>query len=597
MFAEAFLSIRERVFAPADRRPAWEWGADKVRLKGSPYGDRFKPHETPWLKKPLEDLSDIRIREQVVRACAQGGKSISMQVGCAYVLDRHPDPTMYVVQTIDAAKQMAEQRLMPILKSVLSLLAQMPPEKERKKLEIIFASAVLMIGAANESFLRGHSIRWLFGDECSDWEPGKMEQARARCTRFWNRHIFFGSTPKRAGDDFSEAYKAGNQEEYHLAAPCCSSPVYVRTSNFEKLFAWREDEETRPAGEWDFSKVAETVEFVCPHCNARTRQTEGTRDAIYRRMISGALYIVQNPKAPFWLRSYAFNWFCLPPSLMTWADVVIRWLKAQVEAAKGNFAPLKELVNLVFGEDFDERRFVSVAAIHFADYTPDPDKAWDKEKHRFLTVDCQKDLAEFWAIVRAWAADGSSRLLAFEKMRTEAEIESLRVKWKVKPNHTGIDASYETYKVYEMCVRNGWVAMKGDEKLDYLHPGPNGTRIRRPFSPLSTGDPRTGKTYAGRVRCPVVYWSNPSIKDLTNNLRVGKGAEWQVPDLGKEILWGEKDAKTVVYAEGLDSEKKLWVQDKYGNFSQQWTRIRPNHPWDCENMQTTYAYMARCFGG
>lgn len=594
-FREALLSILQRIFAPEDRSRPWEWAARVVRLKGSPLGDRFLIEETPWLKEPLECLDDITLLEIVMMCCAQGGKSITMQVGCAWALDRQPDPTMYVVQTDKAAKQMAQQRLIPILESVPGLADAMPEGKERHKrklLEILFPNAVLMIGAANESFLRAHSIRWLFGDECSDWEPGKMEQARARLRRFWNRKAFFGSTPKDVGEDFSAAYLEGTQKQYHLAAPCCAAPVYVTTSNFEKLFTWKEDEDTRPGGTWDYRKVEETVEFICPHCGARHRQTEANQDAMYRQMIAGARYIAQNPQAPKYAASFAFNWFCLPPSLLKWSDLVVKWLKAKVEESKGNFAPLKELVNLFFAEPFDIRKFVSVQMPNFSDYTPDPDKAWEKEKHRFLTVDCQKDLAEFWAIVRAWAADGSSRLLAFEKLRTEAEIEQLREKWKVRPALTALDASYETYKVYEMCVRNGWTAFKGDDKIDYTHEG----KIKRPYSPVSFGDPRTGKTYAGRARCRVFYWSNPSIKDLTANLKLGKGAEWLVPDLGSEILWGEREPKKIVYAEGVDSERKIFGTDKYGNFTAHWTRIRRNHPWDCECMQTLFAYMAKCFG-
>lgn len=591
-FREALIEILQRAFAPEDKSKPWEWGARTVRIAGSPLGNRFLIEETPWLKLPLECLDDITLLEIVMMCCAQGGKSVSAHVGCAWALDRHPDPTMFVLQNEKAAKQIAKQKLLPTLESVPSLAAAMPSDRsKRTQLEIHFPNAVLMIGPANESFLRSHSIRWLFGDECSDWAPGKMEQARARLRRFWNRKAFFVSTPLGLKDDFSLAYKDGTQERYHLAAPCCAGLVYATSENFEQLWQWKETEETRPGGEWHYPAVEQTVEFVCPHCQARTRQTPETQDAIYRKMIAGARYVAANPKAPSHLRSFAFNWTVLAPGLLKWSDLVTKWLKAKEAESRGNLAPFKELVNLFFAEPFDETRFVSVQMPNFVDYKPDG--AWEKEKYRFLTVDCQKDLAEFWLIVRAWAADGSSRLLAFEKVRTEAEIEQVRERWKVQKHHTGIDASYETYKVYDMCVRNGWTALKGDEKIDYTHEG----KIKRPYSPIVYGDPRTGKSYAGRTRCPVFYWSNPSIKDLLWALKSGKGSEWLVPDLGTDVIWGEKETKKLVYAEGVDSERKLYQVDKHGNFAPHWTRIRRNHPWDCECMQVVFASMARCFGG
>jgi hypothetical protein len=592
-FRKCLIEILRRSFAPEDRSRPWEWAARTVRIPGSPLGDRFLIEETPWLKLPLECLDDITLLEIVMRCCAQGGKSVTLQVGCAWALDRQPDPTMYVLANEKMAKHVATQKLNKILESVPSLAASMPAEKTKKKqLEVHFPNAVLMIGPANESFLRSHTIRWMWGDECSDWAPGKMEQARARLRRFWNRKAFFASTPLKLSDDFTNAYNDGTQEEYHLVTPCCEKPIYVTTDNFEKLFKWAENQETRPGGDWDFPKLEQTVELVCPHCQARHKQTDENMDAMYRKMIARAVYIAKNPKAARSVRSFAFNWLVLAPSLLKWSDVVIKWLKAKVAEGRGDLAPMRELVNLFFAEPFDERKFISVQMPSFADYTPDPEKAWEKEKYRFLTVDCQKDLAEFWAVVRAWSADGSSRLLAFEKLRSEAEIEELRIKWKVLPARTGIDCGYEMYRVFEMCVRNGWVALRGEDKQDYTHED----KVKRPYSIMYKGDPRTGKSYAGRVRCPLFYWSNPSIKDLLWNLKSGKGSEWLVPDLGSAILWGERDPKKLVYAEGVDSERKIYNLEK-DSFAPRWTKIRrANHPWDAECMQVVYAYMGKCFG-
>ena len=112
----------------------------------------------------------------------------------------------------------------------------LPTERHEKTIrEILFANATLMIGPANDSFLRAHSIRWLFCDEVSDWQPGLIDQARARTTRYWNRRHWVASTPLDVGSDLDRAFEAGDQREWHLACPFCAA---LFLPAFNKIIRW-----------------------------------------------------------------------------------------------------------------------------------------------------------------------------------------------------------------------------------------------------------------------------------------------------------------------------------------------------------------------
>ncbi len=556
-------------YAPENRAPVWAWGRDNLKLRESPYGKRFAIDETPWLKEPLEVFPDNRVREVVLVCCAQGGKTTALQVAACWALANQPGPTMVTLQTDEAAKRFARQRLLPMVESCGPLAAQLPADRhEHTTREILFPNATLMIGAANESFLRAHSIRWLFCDEASDWKPGLLEQARARTTRYWNRRHWISSTPLDAGSDLDRAFTAGDQREWNLACPSCAALIPCDFG----LIRWETSETTKPGGVWKFDAVRETVRLHCPHCKAEHAHTAEN----FRAMNAGGRYVATNPSAPAHLRSYRFNALCLPPSVMSWADLVEQFLRAKQEASRGYLVPLKEFTTLRLAQSWREVDTMEVAPIAPDNYNPN--ESWNGEKLRVLTVDCQLNLEDFWAVVRAWGEDGSSRLLAFGRLRSFVEIEDFRAKWAVKPHLTFLDVGYERGRVLAACAAHGWAGMRGEDATDYLHIA-GGVKVRRPYS-MPTREAAGGKAAL------VFRWSNPTIKDITHLLKSKKGAAWEVCNLGE--LADE-------YARQLDGERKREVKDRFNRPSLRWKKFRDNHAFDCECMSTVAACMAGLF--
>lgn len=571
--SEFFENLNAIAFAPESREPVWQWAHTELELRESPYGKKFVVDETPWLKEPLEQIPKNKVREIVLQCCAQGGKTVSMSAAICWALAQQPGPTMVVAQTEDAAKKFSRQRLLPMVNSSARLAALMPQDRHEKTTrEILFANATLMIGPANESFLRAHSIRWLFCDEASDWKPGLLDQARARTTRYWNRRHWIASTPLEVGSDLDRAFMAGDRREWHLACPECGELI---DPEFAKVVRWDSDATTKPGGEWDFDKMRATVRMECPHCEARIENT----DANFRKMNRRGKYVAKNPTAPAHLVSFRFNSLCLPPSMLSWADLAEQFLRAKVEESRGYLVPLKEFVTLRLAQAWDDDAALQVKPVELNDY--DPANEWPEERVRFMTVDCQQELEDFWLVVRAWGEDGQSRLVDFCRPKSFAEVEALRLKHKVKPHLTFVDCGYQRYRVLSECAKRGWAAMRGEDVDDYLHTG-KGRSVRRPYSPASRGDARDG-TGRGAI---VFRWSNPTVKDLLHLLRTHRGAAWEVCDPG-ELL--------EEYQRQMDGERKKQVVDRFGRAKRRWVSFRANHAWDCEAMQVVAACIANLF--
>lgn len=557
-------------WSPEDRSPVWAWGREKLTLRESPYGKRFAIEETPWLKEPLEQLPQNYIREIVLVCCAQGGKTTSLQIGTCWALAKQPAPTMLAMQTDDAAKKFSRQRLMPMIASCEELAATLPEDRHEKTVrEILFPSATLMVGAANESFLRAHSIRWLFCDEVSGWKEGLLDQARARTTRFWNRRHWICSTPINANTDLGRAFRAGNQREWHLRCPSCSELI---NPHFASVIRWDTNETTKPGGKWDIGEVRKTVRLRCPHCEAEHAHTA----EVSRKMNTLGGYVTKNSKAPAHLVSYRFNALCLPPSMLSWADLVEQFIFAKEEMSRGYSQPMKQFVTLRLAEFWDATEAMDVEAIKAEDYAPE--EGWGVEKLRVLTVDCQLNLEDFWAVVRAWAADGSSRLLAFARLKSFDEIKEFQEKWKVKSHLTFLDVGYERHRVLVACAKHGWAGMRGEDAADYLHVS-GALKIRKPYSPAT-------REAVGGKSALVFRWSNPTVKDVAHLLKTGRGAKWEICNLG---------ALHDDYLRQVDSERKREMRDRYGRPTLRWQKYRENHAWDCECMSVAAACMAGLF--
>ena len=570
-----------KLFPDEDRRAPWQWADGIVPLKSSPLGKFFRPEMTPWLKEPLEVFADNRVREETVQCCVQGGKSTFLQVAAAWAMVHQPANMMFTCQTDEDAKDFARERFNPMIEGIDVLRAKVPEDKTKRSVcSLSLPEMFCVIQGANLSNLQSKSIRWLFNDEVFLWKDGLLDHARKRTTQFWNRRIVNASTAGDDGCDMDRAHLAGDCREYHFSCPICGKLFWPR---------WDCVKWPRQTGDWDFKLLRDETTLECPECKHRFEHTE--RNA--RLLIGGARYVAQNKSPTPGHVSFRWNATVLAPSTVSWGDLAVEWVKSEIEFEKGNEIPRKEFITKRLAESYNANRFVNFVTLP----TVDKETEWEGEQFRVMTVDVQE--MEFWALVQAWNADGESIVLWAGKLFSWEEVAAKQKEFEVRNRCVFVDCGNDMRRVWEQCAKHGeaegrqwvcWNAMRGDSRKMFKNKYADKFRLQ-PFSwPPTPGDPMTGTKSQGKTQvCPVITWSNPTIKDIAKRRRDGKanGKNMVAQGVGDE------------FSKHMFSEQRVVEWNKRtGESVTLWKRIgkRPNHLWDCFCMAIVAACMMGVIG-
>ncbi len=563
--------VARSVWRPPSRVPPWKWAEEHITVdKTSPFPGKFRSDTAPWTRELMEVFADNRISDIAAMCAAQSAKTQTMVILLAWAIAEDPGSVMWVMAAQDEAKTFARTRMMPTLENCEPVRRQFPAARfEKTTLEINFPNAPLIINGANsQSKLQSKPIRWLFLDEVRNYPPGAFEMVLKRTTAFWNARRVVISTPDVEGDAVHRNFLAGDQRYFYVGCPECGQQQSLKFAQLK----WDENEITRPNGEWNFDELTKTIryEFTCGHS---IKDTFAER----RKLALSGVWVKHNKNAP--ANRVSFTWSALLPPWVRWRNIVEEFLRAKAALELGATDPMKAFINETLGEPWREQSLyeqeIVAGKYKFGDEWPDG-------FIRFLTVDKQKDC--YWFVCRAWARNGSSRLVAYERVHTWEDIKAAQDRLGVAAKAVIVDSGFATNEVYEQCCKYGWTAFKGEDRENFPHYLENGLRVLRAFSTIQAGDPGMGTHLQGARACPLFLWSNPTVKDILWRLKLGKGALWEIPsNIGKD------------YTEQLNSEAKVKTINKQTGFAVwKWIVIgrRPNHLWDCECMQVVCAMMA-----
>jgi phage terminase large subunit GpA-like protein len=214
-----------------------EW-ADQRRVlsqKASSEHGQWRTSRTPYLRKPMDDLSATSTVQEVVMVFgAQTGKSESLNNWMGYTMDIAPGPALFVQPTIDLAKRYSKMRIAPMIEASPSLQEKVAPARERDSGNTMlmkeFTGGFLILGGANAaSGLASMPIRYLGGDEIDRWpsdvdeegNPLAIVEARTR-TFGVRKKMAWTSTPTIAGRSaIWSKWDTSNQQRLRLPCPHC----------------------------------------------------------------------------------------------------------------------------------------------------------------------------------------------------------------------------------------------------------------------------------------------------------------------------------------------------------------------------------------
>lgn len=339
-------------FSPPEDLTVSEW-ADKYRRlspESSAEAGPWRTRRTPYLEEPMKAFTDPKVRNIVMVAASQVGKSEFEMNAIGYIIDQDPGTIVYVHPNIEDAKKFSKLRVSPMVRDCVSLRRKVHDKKAGKYdknsntvLQKSFPGGMLiMCGSNAPSALASIPARYIIGDERDRWatsagkEGDPWELAKRRQTTFYNSKSIEVSTPTIKGSsNIEESFSRGTQERWCHRCPHCGEYSNIVFSDIkfepESFFVNRRKQYRLVGG----------PDWCCPKCGALSTEEEVRK--------SPAKWIAENPEAyekgvrSFWLNAFSSPW-------VPWERIIIEFLES-----KNNPERLKVVYNTLFGELWEDR--------------------------------------------------------------------------------------------------------------------------------------------------------------------------------------------------------------------------------------------------
>lgn len=544
----------------------------------SPMPGRWRSDNSPWVKELMEEHGNNRVRTITVQCSAQSSKTQTVLVCACHAISEDPGPAMWVMAAADESAEFVSDRVSPTFNSCKPVSEKM---RSSKKLSFDFyGMPFYFVGAGSKSKLQSKPIRWLFLDEVRNYPPGAFEMVQKRTRSFWNSRTFIISTPDKKDDAVDQSYKSGDQRVWHFPCPQCG---HLQPLKFEQM-KWDTNETTKPDGRWDFDALADTIRYECVSCGHKIKDTPESR----RHITRNGKFVKQNPRAP--RHKVSFHWNALLPTWVLWRSIVEEFINARRAQKNGDLNPFKTFWNETLGLPWDDKLGV-IEDYGFLEQRMEKyeyDEPWAEEVTRFMAADKQARGGEhYWWVVRAFGPSAKSRLIAYGRCNSLAELVEAQKRYLVKTKNCILDTGFMANDCYRFCAATGWKAFKGDDAPYFLvKDEKTGKTYRCPFDKTRVdpmfGAHRSKRRHARastRVLIPLFRWSNDMIKDLFTSYASGLIGEWTLPEcISKE------------YLKQLSSESRSEKESANGKIVSFWKQTsEANHLRDCELMITVAA--------
>lgn len=577
--AATFAADLLAVFKPEDDQTPVEWMEANCRYLPGPIGSFHSTH-SPWLIGPINAVFDPEVRSVVNLAAIGSGKSVFIAVVTSYILAKNGGDFIVYQPTDDNAKGFMRETLRPVWEGSPAVAPLMPEGKNVNwKSQRIGTSLVLCLGADTENNLQRYHTKWVFIDEA--WKvaenKGHIAQAKARTMSFGFLAKFVTTGQGgMVGDDYETEWLNSTQEEYSWRCPHCTT-----------VQPWSWDAIKIPEGGLTADGINETViadgtKMACKECGHLFADNDQVRHDLNRSSLALPNWgYVRTNFAGQW-RNRGFRWNCLP--VRSWGETAIQWARARLAQTNGDEMPMQIWKTKHFGIFFKPEIMETTD-----DIPPGPFKMreeWDEEggydiaerailrryekregvcRLRFGGIDCQRD--GFYVLIRAYSADGKSRLVDWAYVNTIEEVDVFLKTREVVAPFTFIDSGDQQDFVHRVAARMGWNCTRGLKKNEYPWPQrmEDGTiRVRtRPYS-----KPREVEPFKGSIT-RVYYFGNLPFKDLLWRLR-RSGIHQHALDAGE------------TYSKQMAAERR--VKTAAGAPVWRGPKARANHLWDCETI-------------
>lgn len=510
---------------PTPSLKVWEW-ADKYRMLSSvssAEAGQWRTSRVPYMFEIFDKLSPTDPCREVdlMKGVQIAGTEAALNlVGC--YIDIEPCPIMYVMPTVDMAKQLSKKRMAHLISECSSLNSKIAGMHKKvggsSMLEKSFAGGSLSLTGANSaSGLRSNPVRVLALDEVDAYplnlegEGSPVKLAEARTSTFSrNKKIFRLSTPTVSGASVIERnIEKSDKRLYHVPCPHCKEKQPLKFENLK----------------WD-DKDPETAKYACEHCGVLIEERYKTW---MLSIDSGAEWIPSKPENTSKYRAgYAINSLYSPLGWISWAEIARKFMDE-----KDDPILFKTFVNTILGEPWAEKGESPDWEIIFGrreDYRHNvPPNVVE-----MITagVDVQKDRLELEIV--GWCRNKQTYSIDYRVLigdTTESEVwdslsEVINETW-LRPDGTElvmnmmcIDSGYNTSIVYDFCrgfSPNKVVPIKGQDNMKTIVSSPRNVDVGR-------SGKKVGKVKVWSVGSSVIK------SEIYSNLKLSESDDGVFPD-------------------------------------------------------------------
>lgn len=575
-------------FKPPENVTLSEW-ADKYRYLSAESSAEVGPwrtERTPYLKKPMDSFTDPNIKEIVVMASSQLGKSELLLNAIGYIIDQKPASILFIQPTIPDAQKFSRQRITPMIRDTPKLSGKFDEKKEKQPkktgkstntvLQKTFRGGILTMAGSNApSALASIPSRYVIGDEVDRWtysagkEGDPWTVATARQVTFYNRKSIRVSSPTIKGaSKIEEAFYKGTQEVWSHCCPECG--VFNQIVFGDIQFDY--EKTTAKGGKSTY--LVKNVRWKCPECGAEFPQN------IMR--LAPQEWIEYNPEAyQTGIRSFKINSLSSP--WQSWADICKKFLEAKDEPEM-----LKAFVNTILGESFEDREKVEDPEILYN--RRETYEAELPEGVLVLTcgVDTQDNRLEYevvgygrygenWGIEKGFIMGRPDTEEVWEKLDNIIDKAYSFVNGKkLKLSLTFVDSGgHYTQEVYEQCYKRrlkNVFAIKGKGGADIP--------FTAPPSKIYIGQTKSNKANNRRFVYLYTIGVDSGKQQIMDRLKVQEAGPKYC-----HFPRNEEKGYDMNYFEGILSENLILKTDKSGRKKWQWEKVTSarNEALDCRD--------------
>jgi hypothetical protein len=588
---------------PLSEVPAWQWVSENIELPSDSELRSFDFELFPLAKFALDQLChNALLKRYTEMVSAQSGKTIvKLSYVCWKIINR-PSSLGWFTDTGINAKSDYKTKVLPMLESCKEVEKLLPTDRAKKNNTLIqfgFMNLRVM-GAESKSNREGKTIAEVLCDEVRNYPDGAMEQIDNRFKTISNwRRILFSS----AGKITQEPWLSFEKGTRHMGFWNCPKCGHKQTFRFGKIdsalypnkracggFIWDTNEKTHPQEDvFDFKELIPTIRYQCENeiCKHLFEEKEKLS------LIASVKFEQTNPMADMSDVSVHCWEAYMPFAGCSWANIVTKFLKANVAKKRGNIEPMKIFVTETLGEPWEERgeKIVEGEIVNCAgQYSVGEEWPSEIKCARQIVVDVQHGYVKY--NYSMFKPDGEKRTVRVGTMADLNDVRAFQLAKKIKDFCVGVDCAHTPGTVLGHCLRwggwvrdpkggrehvwAGWRPLIGDSADDFTTYIVDNAGNRVPIKSYWKAVLINANEGMSDKKMPIhrYSWSNSHYKEELYLRRIKQlGAKWEIPeDIGAD------------YHRQLSCTERIEVPDAEGKVTGHVWKERGRHD-DADNEQ------------